>query len=24
MDPYGKVVIEGCDAMIEFCSNGGE
>jgi len=24
MDPYGQVVIEGCNAMIEFCSNGGE
>lgn len=24
MDPYGKVVIEGCNAMIEFCYNGGD
>lgn len=24
MDPYGQVVIEGCNAMIEFCSNGGD
>jgi hypothetical protein len=24
MDPYGNVIIEGCNAMIEFCYNGGE
>lgn len=24
MDPYGAVIVEGCNAMIEFCSNGGD
>jgi hypothetical protein len=24
MDPYGQVIVEGCNAMIEFCSNGGD
>lgn len=24
MDPFGDVVIEGVDAMIEFCNNGGD
>ena len=24
MDPYGGVIVEGCNAMIEFCSNGGD
>jgi len=24
MDPYGAVIIEGCNAMVEFCSNGGD
>ena len=24
MDPYGEVIKEGCNAMIEFCSNGGD
>lgn len=22
MDPYGAVIVEGCNAMIEFCANG--
>ena len=24
MDPYGNVIIEGCNAMVEFCYNGGD
>lgn len=24
MDPYGAVITEGCNAMVEFCSNGGD